>query len=578
MICKVRVVYEDGGVAELVPALKRKDRGMAVTVPKLSDYSKVSYIDIFFDDMSSKVGEDGYILISARHNVNNPIEDYGLCYYKEREDEQLVSGPLRCPVIGVKKKDKALLCVATGMATNISQVITVKNGIYSTDMRFMIAGETPYEEISVFVYELEGENATYSGMARAYRDYQLSYGGFQTMNERMNPELEYGAKSVLVRVRHGWKPVPTTVPEQTPENEPPMHVACTFRQVEKLVEAYYENGIRNAEFCLVGWNIKGHDGRWPQFFPVEEALGGEEDLRHLIARTQELGFQIVCHCNFSDCFTIAENFRLEDMLVTRRGNRPTSTIWAGGRSYSPCPMKALENAKEQLPKVAELGFRGLNYIDVVTNVLPQPCYHPDHPVNAKESTACYEQIFELSRSLFGGTSSEGPNAFVQNKSDYCLYVSFARNPEEKWEFFDKEVPFWQIAHHGIVLYNSYTRTVNSAMSCDKSNMLKSFECGDRPTVYYYSKFKYDGNNWMGDKDFCCGTEEEIAEGIAALKPQYDMFMELSYLQTVFIQNHREIADGIFETEYEDGSVSTADYNTLTFVLNNKNGRKEWKLS
>ena len=47
-------------------------------------------------------------------------------------------------------------------------------------------------------------------------------------------------------------------------------------------EAMKNAGIDKAELCLVGWNVRGHDGRWPQAFPVEPALGGEEELHWLI--------------------------------------------------------------------------------------------------------------------------------------------------------------------------------------------------------------------------------------------------------------------------------------------------------
>ena len=109
------------------------------------------------------------------------------------------------------------------------------------------------------------------------------------------------------------------------------------------------------------------------------------------------------------------------------------------------------------------------------------------------------------------------------------------------------------------------------MSQNPANLLKSLECGDRPTVYYYSKFKSDGKNWMGDKDFRCGTEEEIQEGIVALKMQYDIFKKKEFLQTVFIESHTETSPNVFEVRYEDGSVVTADYNEMTLSLQNNKG-------
>lgn len=105
----------------------------------------------------------------------------------------------------------------------------------------------------------------------------------------MTPEIKYAADSLYIRVRLAWKPAPSPVEDQTPETEPPLHVACTFEDVERIMRSYKEAGVDKAEFCLVGWNSKGHDGRWPQVFPVEEELGGEEGLLKLIAEAKRLG-------------------------------------------------------------------------------------------------------------------------------------------------------------------------------------------------------------------------------------------------------------------------------------------------
>jgi len=45
----------------------------------------------------------------------------------------------------------------------------------------------------------------------------------------------------------------------------------------------------------VGWNRGGHDGRDPQIFPAEPALGGDAGLRETIRHGQSLGYQMVAH-------------------------------------------------------------------------------------------------------------------------------------------------------------------------------------------------------------------------------------------------------------------------------------------
>ena len=90
-----------------------------------------------------------------------------------------------------------------------------------------------------------GNEADYSDMANYYREYQLKRGACIPLKERVkgNPELE-------------------------------MKVACTFERVKDIVVELKNAGVDKAQFCLIGWNKSGHDGRYPQLFPVEEKLGG----------------------------------------------------------------------------------------------------------------------------------------------------------------------------------------------------------------------------------------------------------------------------------------------------------------
>lgn len=74
---------------------------------------------------------------------------------------------------------------------------------------------------------------------------------------------------------------------QTVEKQVPFEKAGdAFRitvPVADIMRRMKAEGIDKAEICSVGWNISGHDGRFPQFFPVEPKLGGEAKFREAIA-------------------------------------------------------------------------------------------------------------------------------------------------------------------------------------------------------------------------------------------------------------------------------------------------------
>ncbi|MBQ7039459.1 MAG: hypothetical protein IJN39_02720, partial [Clostridia bacterium] len=253
-----------------------------------------------YKEVSAK--DDGYFLLPGHMQI---LKDSAIGYFKERENTEFLLNKPFMPVLGIKHENEARLYIVTKNAENANILIKVQNNTYTFFFRF--DSQDTYEIKELI---LTGEDANYSGMARAYRKYLLE-NGFVSIKDRITPELSYSAECICIRIRHGWKPVPCKIHEQTHENEPPMHVACTFSDVENLMHEYKKAGIEKAEFCLVGWNIKGHDGRWPEALPPESALGGEEGLKKLIHTAKELGYSIVCHTNSTDAYTIASNFEPE---------------------------------------------------------------------------------------------------------------------------------------------------------------------------------------------------------------------------------------------------------------------------
>ena len=258
-------------------------------------------------------------------------------------------------------------------------------------------------------------------------------------------------------------------------------------------------GIEHAEFCLVGWNIRGHDGRWPQVFPVEPAFGGEENLRKLIIRAKELGYSIVCHTNSTDAYSIADNWNKEDLICCEDGRiSQNRQSWSRGAMYDLCPLAAYRQAEKYCQKVAELGFEGLHYIDVISTVKPRTCYSSKHPVTARQCVRVWRDIMKLSTRLFGALVRKGVMTLPHR---IWIMDCMSLFGDKGCPLADKNIPLWHMVYHGYVMGNPYTTTVNP----DKEDWLKIVEYGGRPAIYFYSQFVTpDGErgNWMGIRRLC----------------------------------------------------------------------------
>ena len=518
-------------------------------------------------------GDDGYFVIPQSTND----EEHMLCRFVGHAEGTLYeSQNPTIPIFGVRHPARSFLAVVTGMPYHYHMVAGVMGGIYYLYPRFILNGETPCEAISVTYYTLDFEKADYSAMARLYRSLLLADGEITPIPSRENAALAYAKDSLYVRIRMAWKPAPSPVAEQTPENEPPVHVACDFDRVGQLMEAYHERGIDKAEFCLVGWNVSGHDGRWPQAFPVEEKLGGEERLRALIEKGKCLGYQVTCHTNSNSAFHIAEGFDPDWLRLDAEGKTMDSNFkWSGGLEYELCPKVACEFAEKTLPRVASLGFAGLHYVDVIGLLPLKDCHHPLHPVTLSECKSYYERIAQMSHELFGGFSTEGARAHLAGSTDFGLYICYkpCLADEVDEPIADEYIPLWQLIYHGTVLSNPYTDTVNAPVKSRK-HVLKLHERGGRPVLYYYSKFVTENNdddlpNWMGDRDFIMDTDEDLALSADRAAELYREYHSLSYLQNYYMDRHERLSDTLVRVSYSDGSVVTIDYENETVTVEKK---------
>ncbi len=570
---KARVKYKNGESRELSPHFSVCGSVITVTCPDF-DTADAEYVDIGYDFAVADAGDDGYFIVpEGAHYFDSFITEFA-----DIEDAEFLSCGKSAflPVFGAKKREKSFFARASGMKEACCVVVGVKDGKYYLYPRFYLKSDTIREPISVVYESVTYEKASYAALAEWYRRYLLENVICKPITDRSSPALDYAKDSIYVRIRQAWKPVPSPVPEQTDENEPPLHVACTFERVIDLMEECKKQGIDKAEFCLVGWNKSGHDGRWPQIFPAEPLLGGEDGLKKLIKRAKELGYRISCHTNSSESYSIADIYDENDLLRDKNGNFELDPqMWGGGKARKLCPEKAYAIAKKELPKVASLGFDGLHYVDVIGIADLLHCHDKKHPCDQKQSAEYYIKIAELCHELFGSFSSEGGRDFLAPYTDFALYISMKSPDAVLSPLVSRYIPLWQLIYHGICLSNPYSLTVNVPLKGAYSRLLLH-EYGGRPSFYFCSKFMTDPNkDWMGKTDMLCRTDEQLRESVAMLKDVYDEYKQISYLQDHFMTDHTVLDDGKVRVTYSDGSVMTVDYASRTLDVS-KDGKTVYK--
>lgn len=545
-------------------------QGNTVTLvwPRAAIPADATCVEVFPDFAMAEKGEEGYFV----------MPEGGGCYGTFRADTgryALERNWFPITAFGMKTPRKTFVAMPTGMRWNFNPVVAVSNGVYRMSCRFDMDVATAYENPAIEFRFLAGEDANYSGMGRAVRARRLADGEMKPLRERAktNPTLAWAVGTPIIRIRQCWKDFRThKLPEQNVFDEPPVDVYCTFDRVKEVARAIKAAGIEKADLCLVGWNYRGHDGRYPQVFPVESLLGGEAKLRELTKYvTDEIGWQIVGHVNCRDAYLIADSFDFEYCQDRHPdGTRDDRDLepWSGGAVYRICPRRAYEKfALKHTAMMRSLGFRGLSYLDVTTSRPLFPCYDRRHPLDNAERRDWENAILDLQTRAFGGCASEGGYDFAIGHIDSGLTISY-ENPfnegRKRWNpLVDGRIPFWQIAYHGVVMSNPFRNTWNAAKNPDRRILLKTVEFGGRPVFYVYGGWDLpERAHW----DIKCRTDAELADCVKTICDGMAEYDRRAALEWEYMDDHREVVSGVFRTTYANGARTYVNYNTFAVAV------------
>ena len=582
----VRVNLADGGMrTEHVALTSVSPTHMRFTYPKERIADNVVSIDVVPNFMTAHKGDEGY-WIDARGA-------YGRFSWDDGEYANDRAGWM--PIFGLKRGDALWYGQVMGWRCDYRFHAVAKDGRYEAFPRFMVkellAYYPVYQDIIVDFRRLDGADANYVGYAKAYRKYQFENSGIRTVKERMkgNSVLDYLSESFVIRIsQHCRKQVlKDHTLRMTRQNEQPLLVHMPFLICEDFVQQLHDAGVDKATFLSAGWTSGGYDGRYPDMFPVEPAIGGEAGFRALAQRCTALGFQMSAEVDYTEMYGPADRFNLDLACRYANGQFPDGGFWPGGLAYNLCTKKALDLGwcQTDFARLRDVIGPGPLFFDVMSAIEPRRCGHPAHKVTSDEMGTVYSRLFELAHETMGGAASECGFDLGIRHLDYVNYlwheIGFWKSNRYKG-FLSGVFPVWELVYHGVVFYTSDRWLQNHTYGNeDRSNgafdfgwgiydrkedpekALKIVEFGGRPILYTH-------------------TFSDIPSIVKAWRE----YKPVRHLQKEEMTDHREVSAGVFLTAYEDGSRTVCNYNSspvafedvtipaLGYVLFTPNGIKK----
>lgn len=484
------------------------------------------------------------------------------------------AGQVRMPVFGVKKGPEAAYVGFITEGDTDAQIEFSPSGyvlplyrvapILYFRQRFTVAlrrdafvdkvdaGLIPGDRSVRYVF-LHGDDADYSGMARAYRPFLLETGrlrravppgftGYLDLNLFMGIE-----KPLLV-----WRSfVPMT----------------TFRQARAILEDLRRRGVERMEVTLLGWTSRGYMGAPPVRFPVEEGLGGEAGLRELVGYARQQGIGLWLYDQFLWAAAGAPGYSARSDVV----RRATRELTGFSRSLSPVPaisreqtyyllnpFAALRIARRDVPAMAALGVTGV--LDENLGALLHLDYNPARATGRREFAQALVQLTEVYRRHGLKVGTNKGNAFILGSVDRLQDIPMEGS---RLLFADETVPFYQMVVHGYIPYSGDFFEAGNLRADPVRERLRAIEFGALPRYV----ITYEDTSKLADTWFFQLYSSRYADWADAMVEEYrELVGRLGYLQGVPMYSHRRLDEGVYEVRYEDGSRVLVNYRSAPYRL------------
>ena len=392
---------------------------------------------------------------------------------------------------------------------------------------------------------LNGAQANYVGMASRYRQFLIDERGAKRIGSSI-PSQSRGKPLINLAFFMGIERKTWFLSD--------MISMTTFAQVQAMLDDLAKAGVKRADITLWEWNRGGTAGLYPQRLPVDSRLGGEKDLRTLAARIHDQGQRLFLQDNYLGSAPGAAGVLPYLDAIRGVDGLPIGDSDTG---YLLNPQVSLRRfAARDIPKMAALGGDGLELESFASMAIPDK--NLTYPLSREGFAASWMQIASMARQQFGSTSMIGSNTYTLPYTDRLDFVTL---DSTHYDFFDETIPFYHIAVHGLVQYSG--SPIN--LQADQKRMfLRGIEYGATPffvlTHDSSAKLERTGADSVYSSEFAFWRSEVIR--------QYGVMEKLSPLINQFITGHIRLADGVYQTTYEDGSRVIVNYNQQDFNAGN----------
>ncbi|WP_010277238.1 DUF5696 domain-containing protein [Paenibacillus senegalensis] len=476
--------------------------------------------------------------------------------------------PIQYPVFGMNRGDSGFLAVIEEGQLK-ANIYAAPAGLHTefhavnASFRFrqpyrqpvgLTSAVTSYEQalmaepIQIRYTLLDKDDADYVGMAKAYRKYLMSEHALvplQTDQETLPLYLDIIAAASKPG-RFGSETIVTT----------------TLEQARTMADFIRQEGVADLRLGLVGWHEGGYPGKLPKRFPVERKIGGKQGLGELANYARENGVVLYLVDPFNEAAGeqpgtgFSPRSDAARMLDGRALQFQQSRGYDAARSPSPnyavSPEAAVQLFQESIAhyKATDVSHIGLTGMEYVYSDFSRSGFY-----ERKDTIRVYQDIMDEAREKMDYLILYGAPSFSIGLADH-----YHRFPVEgNYDFIiDEQVPFYPIALHGLVTYSA---SPGNERGDPEAEFLRAIEYGALP----YFTVTYENTRLLLETSFSSMYSTQFALLNERILQEYNDFAAaLQGTWGSFIENHRKLAEGVYETTYGNGRTVWVNYTRMPF--------------
>lgn len=498
---------------------------------------------------------------------------YGLDQNDNAWRRTQIAERVRFPVFGMKAGNRAWFAeivqgeAIAGITADISGRNTSYNNLYAS---FALRGEdtldiykgTSWEEIQLLTDQmvphdvsvrysfLAGDDASYSGMARFYRERLVDRGMLTPLADERDLPLFVSVLGAVDK-RKTFLGIPYRG----------MVSMTTFEEASEMVNRLHGDGVSNIRMRYMGWFNKGINHLIPTKIKWIDVLGKRKQMLALAEQLEGKGGQLYPDVSFQHVHarnidfspaSDAARFVTREVAELTPYNRGFNAMdYDLGRYYLLSPAKLPHFVSKFVKAYGKVGIDAVSLRDLGN--LVHSDFRTKRPVFRDNAKNIIIEQLAVIRDAYPDVLITGGNLYALPVSNQIVDTPVATS---KFNLTDEEVPFMQMVLHGFADYAGKAINLNDEQDITV-HLLKHAELGAAPhfmwSMQSSSNLKFTRYDHLFSTEFAVWYDQAL-----------DMYKRLNEvfapLRLAKMEEHIRHAEGVVEIRYDNGTSVYVNYN------------------